>query len=237
MSSTNRKQLSEFIKREIAFKQKYLCNICGLILPPAYQFDHIIPHSISYNDDIDNIQALCNNCHGTKTLRENERIIKFKKYCKENQRKIKDTCWFCLENCKKKCKRILKPVVFKTKNVRTNEEFELMCNDFSYMKVEDNDILKVELCFYNLCIYVNNIVYKSSKGDLALEDVSEAIDLATRSKKFSKKYTTLHIKSLFNWEPDKNELNEYFDFLSENILEHINERLFKDINNVRLILD
>ena len=172
-----------------------------------------------------------------KSTINNNPINKFKKYCKSIESKTNEICWFCLKKCEYKCDKTLKPIIFKNKNVKTNEEFDKMCEDFTYLKVENDDVLKVEICFYNLCIYTNNIIYKSNKNDIALEDIVAAIDLSTRSKKFSKKYTTLHIKSSFNFEPDESELDKYFNYLGENILEHVNERLFKDIFNVVLILE
>src|SRR5579864_7309235 len=35
----------------------------------GYEIDHIVEHSISGNDDIENLQALCKMCHSTKTKR------------------------------------------------------------------------------------------------------------------------------------------------------------------------
>lgn len=237
MSSSIRKQIPELIKREIMYNQKYQCNICRIMLPISYQIDHQVPHSISNNDSIQNLQALCINCHSIKTLRENERIIRFKKYCCQKGIEKNKICWFCLENCNNSCNRTLKRIELKPKNVKTVEEFEKMCDNFEFLKVDNRHVLKVEICFYNLCIFVNNYIYKSNVEDIAIQDIANAIDLATRSKKYSKRYTTLHIRSLFNYKPDSDDLERYYEFLGENILDNLNERVFKDINNVRLILD
>jgi 5-methylcytosine-specific restriction endonuclease McrA len=35
----------------------------------GYDIDHIEEHCINQNDDIENLQALCKNCHSTKTKR------------------------------------------------------------------------------------------------------------------------------------------------------------------------
>lgn len=59
----------------IAFRQKYMCATCNMILhPKAFEIDHIRPLSQSGADDFDpndasndNLQALCSLCHAKKT--------------------------------------------------------------------------------------------------------------------------------------------------------------------------
>lgn len=52
---------------EIAFKSKYKCNMCDVLLPPTFQVDHIIELQDGGDDTYDNCQALCPNCHAEKT--------------------------------------------------------------------------------------------------------------------------------------------------------------------------
>jgi len=55
---------------DVAFRQKYTCNICKQLLhPKAFDIDHIIPLHISgqAGDTLDNMQALCCICHAKKT--------------------------------------------------------------------------------------------------------------------------------------------------------------------------
>jgi len=52
---------------EIAYKSKYKCNKCDILLPPTFQVDHIIELCDGGTDTYDNLQALCPNCHAEKT--------------------------------------------------------------------------------------------------------------------------------------------------------------------------
>ena len=57
------RKLSEATKKNVAYSQRWTCNICQILLPPTYQVDHIVPHAILADDSPDNLQALCPNCH------------------------------------------------------------------------------------------------------------------------------------------------------------------------------
>jgi hypothetical protein len=59
-----RKGFSDTIKRKILKKQNLNCAICKKLLS-THDFDHIDGNSS--NDDEDNCQALCPNCHALKT--------------------------------------------------------------------------------------------------------------------------------------------------------------------------
>ena len=52
---------------EIAYKSKYRCNMCGMILPPTFECDHIVELQDGGMDTYENLQAVCNNCHAKKT--------------------------------------------------------------------------------------------------------------------------------------------------------------------------
>ena len=52
---------------EIAYKTKYKCNMCKLLLPPTFQIDHIIELCDGGKDEYSNLQPLCPNCHALKT--------------------------------------------------------------------------------------------------------------------------------------------------------------------------
>jgi 5-methylcytosine-specific restriction protein A len=49
-----------------------LCAMCSKkdIIKPATEVDHIIPLFKSGTDDMDNLQALCSDCHKIKTLHD-----------------------------------------------------------------------------------------------------------------------------------------------------------------------
>lgn len=52
---------------EIAYKTKYKCNSCDILLPPTFEIDHIVELRDGGKDEYDNLQALCPNCHSLKT--------------------------------------------------------------------------------------------------------------------------------------------------------------------------
>lgn len=83
MVHPSRKRPSAAVRAIIAHRQDYNCAICDSKLPVGWQIDHVIPLSSpqwkSYGseksatkaaNDISNLQALCCNCHGHKTLLE-----------------------------------------------------------------------------------------------------------------------------------------------------------------------
>ena len=57
-------------RKKIASGQAWKCNVCKLYLPYNYQVDHIIPIRDGGLNEIENGQALCLECHQTKTFRE-----------------------------------------------------------------------------------------------------------------------------------------------------------------------
>ncbi len=61
---------------DIAYKSKYKCNMCSILLPPTFEVDHIVELQDGGLDIYKNCQALCPNCHADKTranvLRKNK---------------------------------------------------------------------------------------------------------------------------------------------------------------------
>jgi 5-methylcytosine-specific restriction endonuclease McrA len=67
----NHMPVSSAIKKFVASRQKWCCKECNMLLNHAYEVDHIIPRERQGGtNDIDNLQALCRNCHGEKTFRQ-----------------------------------------------------------------------------------------------------------------------------------------------------------------------
>lgn len=66
-----RNKLSQNVKKYVAANQKWSCNHCQHLLDASYEIDHIIPLYQGGSNDISNLQALCRNCHGKKTLNDN----------------------------------------------------------------------------------------------------------------------------------------------------------------------
>jgi len=257
------RKLQDSVKKIIAHKQKYHCSMCNELLPPSYQVDHIIPHSISNDDTEDNLQALCPNCHSLKTQRENLRIYQYKKLrekCPEDSK----LCWFCIEvyeiveehHCSKQVKNIEK-CLQKQKAILTS--FEEVCNKYKYTKPEvdknenqndgetGEDILKVRIVLninekenYGYVYVKDNFVCKIKSEKIYPEDVAECVFIATRTKKDSKKYTSIDISIESNVENEndeyENEKNECLEYLIKNLENLLPERIFKTMDDITWII-
>lgn len=62
-----RRKYSTSHRIEIAYKCKWKCNLCGNMLKPDFQVDHIIELRDGGKDEYMNLQALCVSCHSEKT--------------------------------------------------------------------------------------------------------------------------------------------------------------------------
>jgi len=81
-------RISERIIKEVLEKQNNRCADCPRELTPKItHFDHILPRWDGGDDDLENIQALCANCHSNKTHTENKKKF-LKKKVKNNGEKI-----------------------------------------------------------------------------------------------------------------------------------------------------
>lgn len=65
-----RKGVSGYMKRFVAARQEWRCNVCDCILPASFQVDHIKQRSKGGSNEHTNLQALCPNCHADKTWLE-----------------------------------------------------------------------------------------------------------------------------------------------------------------------
>jgi 5-methylcytosine-specific restriction endonuclease McrA len=65
-----KRDVSEVQKKGIAASQQWKCNICKDLLTANFQTDHKKPLSQRGCNNGDNLQALCPNCHATKTQTE-----------------------------------------------------------------------------------------------------------------------------------------------------------------------
>ena len=64
---TSRKVSRKF-RWEVAYRQKYKCQVCQELLhPKAMDIDHVLALSKGGEDVIENLQALCTNCHAKKS--------------------------------------------------------------------------------------------------------------------------------------------------------------------------
>ena len=217
------RSLKESDKKIVASNQLWKCGKCDEILPSTYQIDHIIPFSITRDDCLNNLEALCPNCHSHKTQIENFRINKFKKLCAKTD---KNLCWFCLEELdyNHKCNRVCKKIVNKKceKSSIDIKEF----NKYIFTgepDIEIDDTLKIKLETYY--VWVNNYFTDIEKEDYTPERICKAIHVATRSKKFSNKYTKIEIE--VDLEPDEETPEELIDYLEKEMRQQITKRIFK----------
>jgi len=51
----------------LAILQDFRCAICGCDLPDQFECDHLVPFSKGGPTTLQNLQALCPNCHSKKT--------------------------------------------------------------------------------------------------------------------------------------------------------------------------
>jgi 5-methylcytosine-specific restriction endonuclease McrA len=69
-STKYRRKVTESTKKYVASKQKWKCFKCKMLLDCTYEIDHIKPLYLNGTNDVDNLQALCRNCHGKKTTED-----------------------------------------------------------------------------------------------------------------------------------------------------------------------
>ena len=57
-------------KKYVASTQKWKCGHCKKLLDASYEVDHILALYKGGTNELDNLVALCRNCHGIKTMKE-----------------------------------------------------------------------------------------------------------------------------------------------------------------------
>ena len=63
--------VSETKKKFVASQQGWICQDCQKSLPAWYEVDHKIRLEYGGSNEVDNLVALCRDCHGKKTAMEN----------------------------------------------------------------------------------------------------------------------------------------------------------------------
>ena len=66
-----KRSVSETKKKFVASQQNWTCNKCKQQLPAWFEVDHITRLEYGGDNHIDNLEALCRDCHGRKTAMEN----------------------------------------------------------------------------------------------------------------------------------------------------------------------
>ena len=69
--TSTKRCVSETKKKFVAAQQGWKCNHCTRQLPAWYEVDHVVRLEHGGTNHIDNLVALCRDCHGKKTAIEN----------------------------------------------------------------------------------------------------------------------------------------------------------------------
>ena len=64
---STKRSVSETKKKFIAANQNWICKDCNKQLPAWFEVDHVIALHYGGSNEIDNLVALCRDCHGKKT--------------------------------------------------------------------------------------------------------------------------------------------------------------------------
>lgn len=70
-SHSNKRSVSETKKKYVASQQGWKCKHCGEQLSAWFEVDHKVRLEYGGTNDVDNLEALCRECHGQKTAMEN----------------------------------------------------------------------------------------------------------------------------------------------------------------------
>ncbi len=69
--SSSKRSVSETKKKYVAAQQDWKCAHCHQQLPASFEVDHQVSLKFGGTNHISNLAALCRNCHGEKTARDN----------------------------------------------------------------------------------------------------------------------------------------------------------------------
>lgn len=70
-SKSTKRSVSETKKKFVASNQNWCCKHCSKQLPAWFEVDHVIKLEYGGSNNVDNLEALCRECHGKKTALEN----------------------------------------------------------------------------------------------------------------------------------------------------------------------
>ena len=66
--NTNKRSVSESKKKYVAASQNWKCGSCQKVLDASFEVDHKVELQHGGSNHVSNLEALCRNCHGQKTL-------------------------------------------------------------------------------------------------------------------------------------------------------------------------
>lgn len=70
-TKSTKRSVSETKKKFVAARQNWRCGRCSIQLPAWFEVDHTVRLEHGGSNHVDNLVALCRNCHGEKTAIEN----------------------------------------------------------------------------------------------------------------------------------------------------------------------
>lgn len=70
-NGATKRSVSETKKKFVASRQGWTCNDCKNQLPAWFEVDHVVRLEHGGSNNVDNLVALCRDCHGRKTAMEN----------------------------------------------------------------------------------------------------------------------------------------------------------------------
>jgi len=65
---TTKRSVSESKKKYVAANQNWKCGNCQQVLDATFEIDHKVDLQYGGSNHVSNLEALCRNCHGQKTL-------------------------------------------------------------------------------------------------------------------------------------------------------------------------
>jgi len=71
ITTRSMRNVSEQVKKYVASQQQWKCAKCNALLDATYEIDHIQALEDGGDNNISNLQAVCRNCHGKKTMISN----------------------------------------------------------------------------------------------------------------------------------------------------------------------
>lgn len=74
-NSRHKRNVTNGQKKYVAAYQQWKCGHCKQLLDASYEVDHIIALYKGGTNHLDNLVALCRNCHGNKTMKERLHLL------------------------------------------------------------------------------------------------------------------------------------------------------------------
>lgn len=70
LKNPNKRNVTPRMKKDVAARAKWRCEICENMVNANYEIDHIVPLYKAGDNSLQNLQCLCPDCHRTKTAED-----------------------------------------------------------------------------------------------------------------------------------------------------------------------